>query len=57
MAFTGLSDSAKEDMIVSLATLVLHDGGKEMTVRATCCSRHHSCAPPSHVFLVLFHTG
>ena len=31
MSFTGMSASAKEDMVVSLATLVLHDGGKEIT--------------------------
>lgn len=31
MAFTGLNDSAKEDALVSLATLVLHDGGKPIT--------------------------
>eukprot|EP00178_Gracilaria_changii_P026072 TRINITY_DN80096_c0_g1_i1.p2 TRINITY_DN80096_c0_g1~~TRINITY_DN80096_c0_g1_i1.p2 ORF type:complete len:129 (+),score=28.92 TRINITY_DN80096_c0_g1_i1:75-461(+) len=30
-AFTGLSGTAKEDMLVSLATLVLHDGGKPIT--------------------------
>ena len=31
MALSGLSASQKEDMIVSLATLVLHDSGKDVT--------------------------
>ena len=37
MAFSALSASAKEDMVVSLATLVLHDGGKPVTVRSATC--------------------
>jgi large subunit ribosomal protein LP1 len=31
MAFANLSDSAKEDMAVSLAVLALHDGGVEVS--------------------------
>jgi large subunit ribosomal protein LP1 len=30
MSLTGLSDAAKEDLIVSLAVLALHDGGVEV---------------------------
>lgn len=32
MAFSGMAGSSKEDMLVSLATLALHDGGKDITV-------------------------
>ena len=47
MSFTGMSASAKEDMVVSLATLVLHDGGKEITVRQSprAAVVVHSSAP------------
>mmetsp|Transcript_50919 Transcript_50919/g.160996 ORF Transcript_50919/g.160996 Transcript_50919/m.160996 type:complete len:130 (-) Transcript_50919:264-653(-) len=31
MAFSGMAGSSKEDMLVSLATLALHDGGKDIT--------------------------
>lgn len=31
MAFSGYSDAAKEDLAVSLAVLVLHDSGVEVT--------------------------
>jgi len=31
MSFTGISGTAKEDLVVSLAILALHDGGVEVT--------------------------
>ena len=35
-----LTPAQKEDMVTSLAALLLHDAGKEITVRETCTAQH-----------------